>query len=104
MWWECRRSPKFWSPSTRGFKVLGFSIATDMCLPDALEPVRIEDILAVANQAEAKLSTIVKKGQAADKAECHFSMGTTSGAVAPVQANTTEFMPWLDRATRRARL
>jgi purine-nucleoside phosphorylase len=43
-----------------GMKVLGFSIATDMCLPDALEPVRIEDILAVANQAEAKLRTIVK--------------------------------------------
>ncbi|MGZ3335651.1 MAG: purine-nucleoside phosphorylase, partial [Isosphaeraceae bacterium] len=43
-----------------GLKVLGFSIATDMCLPDALEPVRIEDILAVASQAEAKLRTIVK--------------------------------------------
>jgi purine-nucleoside phosphorylase len=43
-----------------GLKVLGFSIATDMCLPDALEPVRIEEILAVANQAEAKLRTIVK--------------------------------------------
>jgi purine-nucleoside phosphorylase len=43
-----------------GLKVLGFSIATDMCLPDALEPVRIEEILAVANRAEAKLRTIVK--------------------------------------------
>ncbi|MGC8640849.1 MAG: purine-nucleoside phosphorylase [Isosphaeraceae bacterium] len=43
-----------------GLKVLGFSIATDMCLPDALVPVRIEEILAVANQAEVKLRTIVK--------------------------------------------
>ena len=43
-----------------GLKVLGFSITTDMCLPDALEPIRIEDILAVANQAEAKLRSIVK--------------------------------------------
>lgn len=43
-----------------GLKVLGFSIATDMCLPDALEPVRIEEILAVAGAAEAKLRTIVK--------------------------------------------
>ncbi len=43
-----------------GLKVLGFSIVTDMCLPDALHPVRIEDILAVANQAEAKLRSIVK--------------------------------------------
>jgi purine-nucleoside phosphorylase len=43
-----------------GLKVLGFSIVTDLCLPDALEPVKIEDILAVANAAEAKLRTIVK--------------------------------------------
>jgi purine-nucleoside phosphorylase len=43
-----------------GLKVLGFSIATDMCLPDALAPVRIEEILAVANEAEGKLRTIVK--------------------------------------------
>src|SRR5690606_14012716 len=35
-----------------GLRVLGFSIVTDMCLPDALEPVKIEDILAVANEAE----------------------------------------------------
>jgi purine-nucleoside phosphorylase len=43
-----------------GLKVLGFSIVTDLCLPDALEPVKIEEILAVAGQAEAKLRTIVK--------------------------------------------
>jgi purine-nucleoside phosphorylase len=43
-----------------GLKVLGFSILTDMCLPDALQPVHIEEIIAVANQAEAKLQTIVK--------------------------------------------
>ncbi|WP_165220124.1 purine-nucleoside phosphorylase [Aquisphaera insulae] len=43
-----------------GMKVLGFSIATDMCLPDALEPVKIEEIIATANQAEAKLRTIVR--------------------------------------------
>lgn len=43
-----------------GLKVLGFSIVTDMCLPDALEPVNIEMILAVANEAEAKLRTIVR--------------------------------------------
>jgi purine-nucleoside phosphorylase len=43
-----------------GLKVLGFSIVTDLCLPDALEPVKIEDILAVAGEAEAKLRTIVK--------------------------------------------
>src|SRR5580704_4088171 len=43
-----------------GIKVLGFSIITDMCLADALKPVRIEEILAVANEAEAKLRSIVR--------------------------------------------
>jgi purine-nucleoside phosphorylase len=33
---------------------------TDLCLPDALEPVKIEEILAVAGEAEGKLRTIVK--------------------------------------------
>jgi purine-nucleoside phosphorylase len=44
-----------------GMKVLGFSIVTDMCLPDALHPVQIEDIIAVANEAEAKLRSIVRR-------------------------------------------
>jgi len=43
-----------------GMRVLGFSIVSDMCLPDALKPVRIEEIIAVANEAEAKLRTIVR--------------------------------------------
>jgi purine-nucleoside phosphorylase len=44
-----------------GLKVLGFSIVTDMCLPDALQSVRIEEILAVAGEAEIKLQTVVTK-------------------------------------------
>jgi purine-nucleoside phosphorylase len=43
-----------------GMKVVGFSIITDMCLPDALQPVRIEEIIAVANEAEGKLRTVVR--------------------------------------------
>jgi purine-nucleoside phosphorylase len=43
-----------------GMKVVGFSIITDMCLPDALQPVRIEEIIATANEAEAKLRTVVR--------------------------------------------
>ncbi len=43
-----------------GLRTLGFSIVTDMCLPDALRPVSIEEIIAVANQAELKLRTIVR--------------------------------------------
>ena len=44
-----------------GLRVLGFSIVTDMCLPDALEPASIEKIIAVANEAEIKLRTIVRR-------------------------------------------
>jgi purine-nucleoside phosphorylase len=43
-----------------GLKVLGFSIVTDLCLPDALVPVSVEEIIAVAREAEAKLRTIVR--------------------------------------------
>lgn len=42
-----------------GMQVLGLSIITDMCLPDALQPVRIEEILATAAEAEPKLRKIV---------------------------------------------
>ncbi|MDB5351649.1 MAG: purine nucleoside phosphorylase inosine and guanosine-specific [Planctomycetota bacterium] len=44
-----------------GMKVLGFSIVTDRCLPDALEPANITEILAVARAAEGKLRTVVTK-------------------------------------------
>ena len=43
-----------------GLRVLGFSIITDLCLPDALEPVKIEEIIAVANEAEGRLRKVVK--------------------------------------------
>jgi purine-nucleoside phosphorylase len=42
-----------------GLRVLGLSIVTDMCLPDSLHPVVIEDILAAAAAAEPKLRKIV---------------------------------------------
>ncbi len=42
-----------------GLRVLGFSIVTDMCLPDALQPVSIDEILAVAREAEGSLRKIV---------------------------------------------
>jgi purine-nucleoside phosphorylase len=44
-----------------GLKVLGLSIITDMCLPDALKPAHIDDIINVANTAEPKLTTLIKK-------------------------------------------
>jgi purine-nucleoside phosphorylase len=42
-----------------GMKVAGFSIITDQCLPDALEPVAIETILAIAARAEPGLTRLV---------------------------------------------
>jgi len=42
-----------------GLRVMGFSVVTDKCLPDALEPADIEKIIAVANAAEPKLSALV---------------------------------------------
>ncbi len=42
-----------------GMRVLGLSIVTDLCLPDALKPADIEDIVATANEAEPKLGKIV---------------------------------------------
>jgi purine-nucleoside phosphorylase len=44
-----------------GLQILGISVITDMCLPDALEPVRLADILATANRAEQKLRVLVRR-------------------------------------------
>lgn len=59
-----------------GLKVLGFSIVTDMCLPDALAPVSHEEIVAVAQAAEVKLRAIVRRVLERledDKADSHDS-------------------------------
>ncbi len=44
-----------------GLRMLGISVITDICLPDALEPVKIADILATANLAEKKLRVLVRR-------------------------------------------
>jgi purine-nucleoside phosphorylase len=51
-----------------GMRVVGFSIVTDMCLPDALEPVDVAKIIATANAAEPKLRTLVRGVLAAEAA------------------------------------
>jgi purine-nucleoside phosphorylase len=43
-----------------GMRVLGVSIVTDMCLPDALEPATLAKIVAAANAGEPKLATLVR--------------------------------------------
>lgn len=43
-----------------GLRVLGLSVVTDMCLPDALEVATVEKILDVARSAEPKLRSIIE--------------------------------------------
>jgi len=43
-----------------GLKVAGFSVVTDMCLPDALKPAVVEEIIATANAAEPRLRELVR--------------------------------------------
>ena len=43
-----------------GLRVFGCSIITDMCLPDALEPVELSKIIATAKAAGPKLAKILR--------------------------------------------
>lgn len=43
-----------------GLKTLGLSVITDECLPDALKPINIPEIIKHANNAESKLITLIK--------------------------------------------
>lgn len=43
-----------------GLRTVGLSIVTDLCLPDALKPAVVSEIIAIANQAEPKLRSLVK--------------------------------------------
>jgi purine-nucleoside phosphorylase len=43
-----------------GMRVLGVSIITDRCLPDALQPASVEEIIKVASAAEPKLTSLIK--------------------------------------------
>ncbi len=42
-------------------EVFGISVITDECFPDALHPVDVEDIIATANQAQPKLTRLMKR-------------------------------------------
>ncbi len=43
-----------------GMRVLGTAVVTDMCLPDDLEPVDVEDVIRVAGEAAPELSRLVR--------------------------------------------
>jgi purine-nucleoside phosphorylase len=42
-------------------KIVGFSVITDMCLPDHLEAASLAAIIATANEAEPKLRRLVRR-------------------------------------------
>jgi len=42
-----------------GMRVCALSVVTDVCLPDALEPVAVAEIIAVANEAAPRLETLL---------------------------------------------
>ncbi len=44
-----------------GMRVLGLSIITDQCLPDALEPADVRRIIAVAGEAEPRLTAVIRR-------------------------------------------
>ena len=44
-----------------GLRVLGLSVITDLCLPDALAPTNLPEIIAVASAAEKKLRVLVRR-------------------------------------------
>lgn len=43
-----------------GLEMIAFSIVTDLCLPDALGPVDIEEIIRVAGEASPQLDTMIE--------------------------------------------
>lgn len=44
-----------------GIKVLGFSILTDECFPETLQPVSLEEVIAAANEAEPRMTAVMKE-------------------------------------------
>jgi purine-nucleoside phosphorylase len=42
-----------------GLRVCALSVVTDICLPDALAPVSVEEIIAVANGAAPRLEALL---------------------------------------------
>ncbi len=51
--------PEVISAVHMGMDVLGISVITDECLPDALEPVNIEEVLEAAGIAEPKMTQVI---------------------------------------------
>lgn len=52
--------PEVISAVHMGMEVLGISVITDECFPDALEPVNIEEVVEAAGLAEPKMTAVIK--------------------------------------------
>jgi len=52
--------PEVIAARQQGMRVLGLSVITDRCLPDALVPVALEEIIAVATAAEPHLVALLR--------------------------------------------
>jgi purine-nucleoside phosphorylase len=44
-----------------GMRVLGFSILTDECFPEMLKPVSLDEVIAVAKEAEPRMTAVMKE-------------------------------------------
>ncbi len=53
--------PEVIAAAHAGLSVLGLSVVTDACLPDALEPADIRKIIETANKAEPLLVALIQK-------------------------------------------
>ncbi len=53
--------PEVIAANHAGMKVLGISIVTDECFPDALTPIDINEVISAANSAEPKMTLIFKE-------------------------------------------
>ncbi|MDP6957472.1 MAG: purine-nucleoside phosphorylase [Planctomycetota bacterium] len=48
-----------------GMRILGLSIITDICIPDALEPLTVEDVISAAKSTEPMMTEVVRRFVAA---------------------------------------
>lgn len=44
-----------------GFRILGVSIVTDVCIPETLQPVDIKEIIHTANEAEPHMTRLLRR-------------------------------------------
>lgn len=44
-----------------GMRILGVSIVTDICIPETLQPVNIQEIIATANEAEPRMTRLLRR-------------------------------------------